>query len=478
MKTKRHDCSRTKVIATIGPACSTKEILGKLFSAGIDVCRLNFSHGNYADHQKVINHILELNGELGYKVAILADLQGPKLRIGEVENNEIELLEGREISFVSKKCMGNAEKVYMSYEGFAKDVIPGESVFVDDGKIKLRVTETNGKNSVRLKVIHGGMLSSKKGVNLPDTKITMPSLTRKDIEDVHFILDQEVDWIALSFVRAATDILELKEIIRKKKKHVKVIAKIEKTEALKQIDNIIDVSDAIMIARGDLGVELSFARVPYIQKQIINKCIQHAKPVIVATQMLESMITNFRPTRAEASDVANAVFDGADTLMLSGETSVGRYPLEAIKAMQNVIDYAEGKEFVLKHEYLPDHLVPSFLPDSVCFNACKMADLTGATAIITFTNSGATAFRISSYRPKANIFVFTSNVKLIRKLSIVWGVRAFYLPHEDQINQAVDHTIEFLKTNKYIKNDDAVIHVGSIPMSNKGKTNMMKISYV
>ena len=478
MKRISRECSRTKVIATIGPACSTKEILGKLFAAGIDVCRLNFSHGNNKDHQKVINHILELNEEFGYQVAILADLQGPKLRIGEVENNEIELIEGKEISFVSEKCMGNAERVFMSYEEFAKDVVPGESVLVDDGKIKLRVTETNGKNHVRLKVIYGGKLSSKKGVNLPDTKISLPGLTKKDVEDVHFILDQEVDWIALSFVRSATDILDLREIIRKKKKHVKVIAKIEKTEALQQIDNIIDVSDAIMIARGDLGVELSFERVPYIQKQIINKCIQHAKPVIVATQMLESMIANFRPTRAEASDVANAVFDGADTLMLSGETSVGRYPLEAIKAMQNVIDYAEGKEFVLKHEYLPDHLVPSFLPDSVCYNACKMADLTSATAIITFTNSGATAFRISSYRPKADIFVFTSNESLIRKLSIVWGVRAFYLPHEEQINQAVDHTIEFLKINKYIKNDDVVIHVGSIPMSSKGKTNMMKISYV
>lgn len=446
--------------------------------AGIDVCRLNFSHGSHDDHLNVIHHVLELNREMGCKVAILADLQGPKLRIGEVENNEIELTEGKEISFVTEECTGNAERVFMSYENFARDVVPGESVLVDDGKIKLEVIETNGKDRVRLKIIHGGRLSSKKGVNLPDTKISLPSLTRKDIDDVHFILDQEVDWIALSFVRAATDILELKEIIRKKKKNVKVIAKIEKNEALQQLDNIIDVSDAIMIARGDLGVELSFERVPYIQKQIINKCIQHAKPVVVATQMLESMITNFRPTRAEASDVANAVFDGADTLMLSGETAVGRYPLEAIKAMQNVIDFAEGKEFVLKHEYLPDHLVPSFLPDSVCYNACKMADLTNATAIITFTHSGATAFRISSYRPKANIFVFTSNETLIRKLSIAWGVRAFYLPHENQINEAVDHTIEFLKTNQYIRNDDVVIHVGSIPMSDKGKTNMMKISYV
>jgi pyruvate kinase len=478
MKIARHSSSKTKVIATIGPSSSSKEILGRLFQAGIDACRLNFSHGSYNEHLRVINHILELNREMDGKVAILADLQGPKLRIGEIENGEIALIEGKEIYFVSEECTGNHERVFLSYEGFARDVFPGESVLVDDGKIQLRVIETNGKNSVRLKVIHGGSLSSRKGVNLPDTNISLPSLTEKDIEDVRFILDHDIDWIALSFVRSARDILDLKKFIKKKKKNVKIIAKIEKPEAIKQIDNIIDVSDAVMIARGDLGVELSFERVPLIQKQIINKCIQQSKPVIVATQMLESMISNFRPTRAEASDVANAVFDGADTLMLSGETSVGRYPFEAIQAMQNVIDYAEGKEFVLKHEFLPDCQVPSFLPDSVCYNACKMADLTNASAIITFTHSGATAFRISSHRPKAHIFVFTSNDTLIRKLSLVWGVQAFYLPHEDHINDAIDHTIEFLKTHQYIRTDDVVIHVGSIPMKSKGKTNMMKISYV
>ncbi|MBN2215256.1 MAG: pyruvate kinase [Bacteroidales bacterium] len=478
MKTAKYNGSKTKIIATIGPASSSKEILDKLFKAGIDACRLNFSHGTHSDHLKIINCIHELNRYSDAKVAILTDLQGPKLRIGDVENNEIELVEGKEIFFVSEECTGNPERVFLSYKGFAGDAVPGESVLVDDGKIQLCVIETNKKNSVRLKIIHGGKLSSRKGVNLPDTRISLPSLTKKDIEDVDFILDHEVDWIALSFVRSATDILELKEIIKKKKKNVKVIAKIEKPEALQQIDNIIDVSDAVMIARGDLGVELSFGKVPLIQKQIINKCIQQSKPVIVATQMLESMISNFRPTRAEASDVANAVFDGADTLMLSGETSVGRYPLEAIKAMQKVIDYAEDREFVLKHEYIPDDQVPSFLPDSVCYNACKMADLADAKAIITFTYSGATAFRISSYRPRSHIFVFTSNETLIRKLSIVWGIHAFYLPHEDYINQAIDHTIGFLKTRKFIRTDDVVIHVGSIPMKNKGKTNMMKISHV
>ena len=478
MGKKRHDHSKTKIIATMGPACSSREVLSRLFEAGIDVCRLNFSHSNYENHLAVIKTIQELNEEYNSNVAILADLQGPKLRIGEVENNGVLLADNAEIIFTTECCIGDAKKIYMSYEHFAEDVVPGEAVLIDDGKIKLEVIETDGKNEVRLKVIHGGLLSSKKGVNLPDTKVSLPSLTEKDLKDVEFILDQEVDWIALSFVRSATDIVELKDIIKRKKKNVKVIAKIEKPEALNEIDNIIDVSDAIMIARGDLGVEISFDRVPLIQKQIINKCIQNAKPVIIATQMLESMINNFRPTRAEASDVANGVFDGADTLMLSGETSVGNYPFEVIKAMQSIIDYAEGKEFVLKHEHQPDPRSLYYLPHSICYNACKMADLTNARAIITFTASGATAFQISSHRPKADIFVFSSNKILIKKLSLVWGVRAFYLPHANNINDAIAHTISFLKEREYLKEDDVVVHVGSIPIRDEGKTNMMKISYV
>ncbi len=475
---KRHDHSKTKIIATIGPACSSKETLGKLFEAGIDVCRLNFSHGTHDDHLKVVNNILELNEEFNSNVAILADLQGPKLRIGEVENNFIELVENNEVTFVSEECIGNSGKLYMSYNKFASDVEPGETILLDDGKIQLQVTHTNKNDRVTAKIIHGGGLSSRKGVNLPDTKLSLPSLTGKDINDVNFILQHEVDWIALSFVRSAVDILNLKEIIKKNKKHAKVIAKIEKPEALNDLDNIIDVSDAIMIARGDLGVEVPYDRVPLIQKQIVNRCIIHVKPVIIATQMLESMIGNFRPTRAEANDVANAVFDSADTLMLSGETSVGEYPVESIKAMQRVIDYAEGKEFVLKHDSLPDCVSPTFIADSVCYNACKMADLTNAKAIITFTHSGATALKIASCRPKANIFVFTSNKPLIRKLSLVWGVWAFYLKHEDHVNHAITHTNDILKSKGYIKDNDVVVHVGSIPMKERGKTNMMKISYI
>ncbi|MBN2519347.1 MAG: pyruvate kinase, partial [Bacteroidales bacterium] len=299
--------SKTKIIATLGPASSSKNVLRDMFKYGVDVCRLNFSHGSYNDHFKTINTIRELNKELDLNVAILVDLQGPKLRIGEVENNGVELVNGNKLIFTNKKCLGNNKKVYMSYERFPKDVKKGNSILIDDGKLKLEVLETDGTETVKAKIISGGILSSKKGVNLPHTKISLPSLTEKDKEDTVFALKQNVDWLALSFVRQATDILELKDIIKKQKKHASVIAKIEKPEALNEIDNIIDLADGIMVARGDLGVEIDFYQVPLIQKELVDKCLLASKPVIIATQMMESMITNFRPTRAEANDVANAV---------------------------------------------------------------------------------------------------------------------------------------------------------------------------
>ncbi|MFW5701284.1 MAG: pyruvate kinase, partial [Cyclobacteriaceae bacterium] len=321
MNQERHEKSQTKIVATIGPASSSKEILRQLFFEGIDVCRLNFSHGRHEDHGKIISNVLELNQELNSNVAILADLQGPKIRIGQVENNEIELLEGQEIELTTREIIGTSSKIFISYRELPQDIEVGEPILMDDGKIELQVTRTDRKENVTARVLHGGILSSKKGVNLPRTKISVPSLTPKDLADADFALDHDVDWIALSFVRSASDILDLKKIIKDKGKHTKVIAKIEKPEALDDIDNIIDVSDGIMVARGDLGVEVSFDKVPVIQKKLVDKSIQKAKPVIIATQMMESMINNFRPTRAEANDVANAVLDGADALMLSAETA-------------------------------------------------------------------------------------------------------------------------------------------------------------
>ncbi len=474
----RNKDSKTKIIATIGPACSSYEILRDMFRAGIDVCRLNFSHGTQENKIPVIQMIHELNAELRMKVAILGDLQGPKLRIGEVENNQIDLKEGDEITFVTYPCMGTREKLYITYQEFPADTQKGEYILLDDGKIRMKVTDTNGRDTVWATVVNGGPLSSKKGVNLPDTKVSLPSLTEKDMEDAAFMLEHNFDWIALSFVRSANDIKELRAFIRDRGKEAGIIAKIEKPEALNELDAIIAEADGVMVARGDLGVEVAFNKVPYIQKQIVSKCIRMSKPVIIATQMLESMITNFRPTRAEANDIANAVFDGADTLMLSGETSVGKYPVEAIKSMQRVINSSEGCDFVHKHEYIPACDSPDFLPESVCFNAVKMANLTGARAIITYTHSGATAHRISSYRPSAHIFAFSSNRPIVKRLSLVWGVRAFYKEKINHINEAVSKSIEVLKSEALIKPGDIIVHVGSIPMIEHGKTNMMKISYV
>ncbi len=469
--------SHTKVVATIGPSSSSKEILKRLFEEGVDVCRLNFSHGTHEDHLQVINYINELNQELKENVAILADLCGPKIRIGEVENNNIELLDDSEIIFVKDVCIGTAKKLHLSYPDFSKDVSVGDSILIDDGKIKLVTINTNKSNTVTAKVIHGGIISSRKGVNLPDTKISIPSLTEKDIEDANFALDNNVDWIALSFVRSAEDLINLKELIRQKKKFARIIAKIEKPEALDDIENIIDTSNGIMVARGDLGVEVPFDQVPLIQKDLVKRCLSKAKPVIIATQMLESMITNFRPTRAEANDVANAVLDGADALMLSAETSAGKYPVESIAAMQKIIDWTE-KGFSYNREILPKLNSPSFLPDSICLNACRMASQSNAKAIATFTYSGYTAFSISSHRPEAKVYVFTRNKYLLTKMSLVWGVRAYYYDENETMDDAIKYSINFMKENKFVENGDVVVHVGSTPFEEKGQTNMIKLSYI
>ena len=473
-----HDQSKTKIIATIGPACQSKDILRNMFYEGIDACRLNFSHGTHADHLKVINTVRELNEELETHVAIITDLQGPKLRIGEVTNNETELKEGSTVTFVTEECTGDEKKLYMSFKEFPQDVNKGDAVLIDDGKIKLEVTETNRKDSVKANVIYGGKLSSHKGVNLPDTRISIPSLTEKDLNDVEFILKQDIDWIALSFVRHPSDILELKDIIKKHGKDIGVIAKIEKPEAIKEIDNIINVTDAVMVARGDLGVEVPFDEVPYLQKKIVNKCITSSKPVIIATQMLESMIENFRPTRAEANDVANAVFDSADTVMLSGETSVGKFPVESIRSMQRIIDFAEGTEFNLSHQHVPEKGCPEYLRDSVCYNAAQMANLTDATAIVTFTTTGETAMKISSHRPKAAVYAFTPDECLLRKLSLAWGVWSLPIEAETSINDAIDYATRVLKEKRIIKKGDIVVFVGSLPVMESDLINTMKISYI
>ncbi|GAB4292717.1 MAG: pyruvate kinase [Marinilabiliales bacterium] len=470
--------SRTKIIATIGPASSSIETLEQMVRKGIDVCRLNFSHSSYENHLEIINNVRILNKKLNTNIALLADLQGPKLRIGEVENNGVQINPGDIIRFVNQDCVGNKERVYMSYKEFPQDVKPGDTILIDDGKLKLEVIDTNNIDTVSAKVVFGGILSSRKGVNLPNTKISLPCLTEKDLKDLHFALENDVNWIALSFVRVATDILDVKSIIKKHHKHVRVIAKIEKPEALQNIDEIIDLTDAIMIARGDLGVEIPFEQVPVEQKRIVEKCISASKPVIIATQMMESMIQNFSPTRAEATDVANAVCDGADAVMLSGETSVGKYPVKVIESMQKIINYAEDNVYNFFRFPQSIDFTQTFMPDSICLNACKLAQQANAKAIITFTYTGYTTIKVSSYRPKAQIFAFTSNESLLCKLPLIWGVRGYYFDKYDNIDNAINYTIDFLKNQGLLKHEDIVIHVGSIPLNERGQTNMLKISYV
>ena len=469
---------KTKIVATLGPASSDKDILRQMFLEGLNVCRLNFSHGAYEDHASVIKTIHELNEETGLNVAILADLQGPKIRTDQMTDNGVELITGSEVTVVTEKILGTAQRFSINYAQLPQDVTPGERILLDDGKIALEVLSTDGKNEIRLRVIHGGILSSKKGVNFPNTKISMPSLTPKDLLDLEFALDQNVDWIGLSFVRSARDIIELKHIISARQCKATVIAKIEKPEAIDDIDEIIKVSDGLMVARGDLGVEIPYQNVPIIQKMLINKCILMARPIIVATQMMESMISNITPTRAEVNDVANAVLDGADAVMLSGETSVGKFPVDVIRTMANIVKEMEKFDGIYNKEEIPEKNQERFISDSICFNACRLSQRVEAGAIITMSFSGYTAYKIASQRPKAPIYVFTSNQQILTQLNLVWGVRAFF--YDKRIS--TDHTIAdikyLLKKAELVQQGDLVINIASIPLEDLGSSNMLKLSYV
>ncbi|MCX6274782.1 MAG: pyruvate kinase [Bacteroidetes bacterium] len=470
--------NKTKIIATIGPASSSPEVLEELMRAGVDVCRLNFSHGNYEDHEQVIIAIREISKRTHMHAAILVDLQGPKLRIGMVENDAALLENGNEVTLTTKECIGTSERLYINYAQLPADAKEGEIILIDDGKIKLRVSETNYKDEVKAIVENGGIVSSRKGVNLPNTKVSLPSLTEKDLQDLDFAIKMNVDWIGLSFVRKASDITALRQIIAKEGKQIKVVAKIEKPEALEDIDHIIHETDALMVARGDLGVELPMQDVPLIQKMLVKKCIRATKPVIIATQMMESMINNSSPTRAEVNDVANSVLDGADAVMLSGETSVGKFPVKVVEYMRNVVTSIEEKGFKYNREQLPDVTSSSYLSDAVCYNACVMASQVGAKAIVGMTRSGYTAFKVSSQRPRSDIFIFTDRPSLLAQLSLVWGVRGFFYESEAGANQTINELQEMLKLKGYLEVNDIVINLASMPFYEGGRTNMIKINKV
>lgn len=475
-----HVTHRTKIVATVGPACDTYDKLLGLVKAGVNVFRLNFSHGTNEDKLKIIENIRNINKTEPYNIAILGDLQGPKLRVGEIANGSMELKEGDILTFTNEKVVGTMEKIYVSYPNLAADVKVGNTILIDDGKIEVKVKEKTKNKEVKVQVTLGGILSSKKGINLPDTKISLPALTEKDLVDLEFIIEQELDWVALSFVRSVKDIIILRNKLQENKSCTKIIAKIEKPEALLNLREIILESDAIMIARGDLGVELPIEQVPLIQKDIVRKCIHRAKPVIVATQMMESMIERAKPNRSEITDVANAVIEGADAVMLSGETATGNHPALVVETMRKIILEVERKEYRYdrSEDLRPQPHSPSFLSDAVCYNACKMAYDVNADALIGMTQSGYTGFMLSSYRPKAPLYIFTKEKTLVNQLSLSWGVRAFFYDEENSLDDIIQDQIDILKERGFLKEGDIVVNTGSTPVHLHLPTNVLKLTKV
>ncbi|HEX9512750.1 MAG TPA: pyruvate kinase [Puia sp.] len=477
----QHTFHKTKIVATVGPACDTYEKLLELVKAGVNVFRLNFSHGDHEDKAKIIDHIRKINVEEPYNISILGDLQGPKLRVGDIKDGGLTIVPGDILTFTSKeKVIGTKEKIYVSYPNLHHDVVVGNKILIDDGKIEVMVVSVDPGGDVKVAVTYGGVLLPKKGVNLPDTKISLPSMTEKDIIDLAFIIEKELDWVALSFVRKADDIVDLKRRLAEKKSTTKVIAKIEMPSALEDLRNIVNQSDGVMVARGDLGVELPVEKVPMAQREIIRKSIHRAKPVIVATQMMESMIDRVKPNRSEITDVANAVLEGADAVMLSAETATGQHPALVVETMRKIILEVERTEYPYNREedLIPQPHSPSFLSDAICYNACKLAQDVNADALIGMTQGGYTAFVLSSYRPKAPLYIFSKEKSLINQLSLSWGVRAFHYAEEESMDGIVTDQHEILKERGFLKTGDVVVNTGSLPVEKHLPTNMLKITKV
>ena len=470
---------KTKIVATLGPAIDSKEMLLKMVATGVNVFRINFSHADYDDVKKRIQYIREINEEHGYNASVLADLQCPKLRVG-VMKDDVVVAPGDEIIFATgTRFEGTKDRVYMTYDRFPLDAKQGEQILLDDGKLIFEVVSTNQKDEVKAKVIQGGPLKSKKGVNLPNTNISQPALTEKDKEDALFAIEQEVDWIALSFVRNAEDLMELEAIVSKHSSYkIPIIAKIEKPEAVINIDKIVAYCDGLMVARGDLGVEIPAHEVPLIQKQLVLKAKSARIPVIIATQMMESMITSLTPTRAEVNDVANSVMDGADAVMLSGETSVGQYPVQVIQKMSDIIKSVENSELIHVPQKHPHIKTKRYITKSICFHAANMANEINARGITTLTNSGYTAFQISAWRPKAHILAFSSNKRIISQLNLLWGVRAFYYDKFVSTDQTVVDVNKIALEKGYLEDGDMVISLAAMPIQEKGMVNTMRVTEV
>ena len=475
---KLETSNNTKIVATMGPASWHKDVMKDMIIAGVNVFRVNFSHGDHETHRRTIRLVKELNEEFNCKTAVLADLQGPKLRIGDVEEGAV-INEGDTLTFTTNRVEGTAELVYMNYQKFPQDVNTGEHILLDDGKLMCEVLETDKKDTVVTKVIQGGPLKSKKGVNLPNTKVSLPCLTEKDLEDVVVAMEEGVEWIGLSFVRDADDVNELRKIINDFGSFAKIVSKIEKPEAVVDIDKIIDATDAIMVARGDLGVEIPYSSVPMVQKMIVEKCHLKAKPCIIATQMMESMIDSQSPTRAEVNDVANSVCDGADAVMLSGETSVGKFPAKVVETMASIVAHVESTFDVKPNiDNEPSVKNERYITKTICYNAAKIADQIDATAILTMTFSGYTALKIAGHRPKTKIIVFTANRQIMNQMSLVWGVEAFFYDKMESTDQSFKDIKAILKESGTVKDGDLIVNIASMPIQERGFTNMLKISAI
>lgn len=476
-----HTFHRTKIVATVGPASDTYEKLLELVKAGVNVFRLNFSHGEQADKARIIECIRKINKTEPYNIAILGDLQGPKLRVGDIEGGSLVIKTGDILTFQSRqKVVGNKDNLYISYPNLHNDVKKGEKILIDDGKLEVVVDDITTTGDVKVRVTYGGTLLPKKGVNLPDTAISLPAMTEKDIADFEFIIDQKLDWVALSFVRKAEDMIDLRRRVNERGSDIKIMAKIEMPSAMEDLRNIIIESDGIMVARGDLGVELPVEKVPLAQRDIIRKCIHRAKPVIVATQMMESMMDRVKPNRSEITDVANAVLEGTDAVMLSGETAMGQHPALVVETMKKIILEVERTEYRYNREedLKPQPHSPSFLSDAICYNACKMAHDVRADAIIGMTQSGYTGWMLSSYRPKSPLYIFTKKQTLVNQLSLSWGVRAFHYNEEESLDDIFFDQIDILKGRGFISTGDIVVNTGSTPVAQHLPTNVLKITKV
>ena len=470
---------KTKIIATLGPASSSKEMIKKLIKSGVDVFRVNFSHATHDEVERIVDDVNDLRKELGSNVTLLGDLQGPKIRIGELEN-DIKLKKNQSLSICSNLSESNGvDKIFISYPSFAKDVNPGENILVDDGKLIFKVISTNKKDTVNVKVVQEGVLRPKKGVNLPNTKISQPALTEKDIDDAKFAVKKSFDWIALSFVRSKKDVLQLRGLIESQcDYHIPIISKIEKPQAIEKIDSIIKVSNGIMVARGDLGIEIPAEEVPLNQKKIVAKCKKRGIPVIIATQMMESMIDSLTPSRAEVNDVANSVMDGADAIMLSAETSMGKYPCEVVKKIEDIIYGVEDSPLIKIPIDLPEIKSDRLITKSICKNAATIASEIGASAICTLTNSGYTGWQISSWRPNSLVVVFTSNKKILTQMNLLWGVKGIYYNNFESTDKTVEEVNSLALENKFIKKGDYVINLAAMPIYEKGQVNTLRITKI